>query len=138
MGEISGDKMKIQYNWLAENRVLFAELTGNLQVSDIAEAMKFLLEQLKSDKIECLHLVYNMKGLQPAGRVGELVGVTRELLKHPKLGWIVTYGLDNQVTEFVFKLVIKITNSRVEFVENHSEAMAYLKQIDKTIEKIPN
>ena len=130
--------MKIQYNWLIENRVFFADMTGKYDVAESAEAMKFLLEQLKSEKIERLHLVYNMKGLQPAGRVGELVGVTRELLKHPKLGWIVTYGLDNQVTEFVFKLVIKITNSRVEFVENHAEAMAYLKQIDSAIEKIPN
>jgi hypothetical protein len=138
MGEISGDKMKIQYNWLVENRVLFADMSGKFEVSDIAEAMNFLLEQLKSEKIECLHLVYNMKGLQPAGRVGELVGVTRELLKHPKLGWIVTYGLDNQVTEFVFKLVIKITNSRVEFVENYESAFAFLKEVDAGIEKIPN
>jgi hypothetical protein len=130
--------MKIQYNWLIENRVYFADMTGKFELSDIAEAMKFLLEQIKSDKIERLHLVYNMKGLQPAGRVGELVGVTRELLKHPKLGWIVTYGLDNQVTEFVFKLVIKITQSRVEFVENHAQALAFLQQVDSAIEKIPS
>ena len=130
--------MKIQYKWLVENRVYFADMTGKFEVEDIAEAMKFLLGQLQNEKIDCLHLVYNMKGLQPAGRVGELVGVTRELLKHPKLGWIVTYGLDNQVTEFVFKLVIKITNSRVEFVENHESALAFLKQVDEGLEKIPN
>jgi hypothetical protein len=130
--------MKVQYNWLVENRVFFSEMTGKLDLSDIAEAMKFLLEQLKSEKIERLHLVYNMKGLQPAGRVGELVGVTRELLKHPKLAWIVTYGLDNQVTEFIFKLVIKITNSRVKFVENHAQALAFLQEEDSFIEKIPN
>src|SRR5687767_7149268 len=107
--------MKIQYVWIVENQILFAELTGKIELSELAEAMKYLLDLLNSGKIERLHLVYNMQGLQPAGRVGEVVSITRDLLKHPKLGWIVNYGLDNQVTEFVYKLVIKITKSRVEF-----------------------
>jgi hypothetical protein len=126
--------MKIQYVWIVENQILFAELTGKIELSELAEAMRYLINLLESGNVERLHLIYNMQGLQPAGRVGEVVSITRDLLKHPKLGWIVNYGLDNQVTEFVYKLVIKITKSRVEFVENHESALSFL----KTIEKIPS
>jgi hypothetical protein len=130
--------MKIEYVWILENQIIFANLTGKIELSELADAMKYLLDLLNSGKIERLHLVYNMQGLEPAGRVGEVVNITRDLLKHPRLGWIVNYGLDNQVTEFVYRLVIKITNSRVEFVENHESALNFLKTVDKTIEIIPS
>lgn len=130
--------MKIEYRWLLENRVLYAQLTGRLSMTELEESTNYILNLLKQDSSEKLHILYQMDGLQPSGKIGELAKLNREVLKHPKMGWILSYGLDNKVTEFIFRVVVKTLGAKVKFLENHEAALDFLRVIDPQIQIAPH
>jgi hypothetical protein len=54
------------------------------------------------------------------------------------MGWILSYGLDNKVTEFIFQVVIKTLGAKVKFLDNHEAALAFLRLVEPQIQIAPH
>ena len=103
---------------MEEARESVAELTARL---DVGEApIHYVADLRDNEKI-------------PTTNIREFQELA-SFVNHPKLGWIVVVRRNNPTMSFVFTLVAKLTRVRYRSVEEPQEAVAFLSNIDSTLD----
>lgn len=123
--------MTIEMNWLVEGRIVDETITGQITSDDIREQDERTLAYLAQTDDHLMHMIVDFSAVSDIPGLGSFSGV--DWLRHKNLGWVVVYGMDNKLVEFVSSMVLKVTRVRYRFVESRADALAFLQEVDVTL-----
>ncbi len=123
--------MPIKSTWMVKGHVIFAVSWGEVTPEEFAATevpMQFFLNQAEAD---FLHLIVDHTLLEGLPRFQEMI--QRSWGKHPRLGWVIFYGLDSSVLTFKSSVTAQLLKVRLRFVDTLADATTFLQQADNTL-----
>jgi len=120
--------------WIIPNAVIYQKFVGNHTVEKIHEATDILLEMLDSSDRVMVHYVMDVSELkQLPTHLRETINASRRFYEHPKLGWSVTYGSQNQIFRMIGSIVTGMFRVRFRIFEHQHQAYQFLNEVDETL-----
>ncbi|MCA9884328.1 MAG: hypothetical protein KC708_15205, partial [Anaerolineae bacterium] len=66
-------------------------------------------------------------------QIAKLGNTAKLLLANPRLGWIIFYGRDDRIMQFLSSSVAAIFKARFRFFYSQEEAFAFLNSVDQEL-----
>ena len=125
--------MAYHYEWLLPKRVIFCYVSGTQSMDEARESFGELTSRLDAGEAPT-HYVADLRHLDklPTTNVREIQELV-SFVNHPNLGWIVVIGRSNPTMTFVLTIVAKLTGVRYRAVDTLQEAIAFLSNIDSSL-----
>ncbi|MEO1289127.1 MAG: hypothetical protein AAFV93_15290 [Chloroflexota bacterium] len=126
--------MPIDIGWLVEKRVSYFDYHGDITAEELQLATRIGLELLEQVDAPLLHTVQNSDDIDSFPmQIGSVNKIVRESLSHPKMGWIISVGIQSDIIRFVAGLVTKMMKTRSRIVEDIDEAKTFLNYVDTSL-----
>lgn len=129
--------MAAEFSWIVQGRVLYGWMSGKLSLDQIVLASETVAKHLDEAEAPLVHLLYHMEELSPSGNLKELREGSRPVMEHPRLGWMVVYGIDSKFMEFMLSTLMKMFRNRIRFVSSYQEGIDFLQDVDATLPELP-
>lgn len=126
--------MPIEIGWLVEGRVSYYNYVGNITVEEIQEASRIGIMLLEQSTGSLMHTIQDNRKMDRFPReFPVLIKSVRESLQHPKMGWMLSVGIQEDIIRFVATLVSKVTRTRHRVFTTYEEAIAFLNSADSEL-----
>lgn len=125
--------MPYEFSWYIEGRVIFTRAYGVITLEDLRQGNARWTEILDNADAELIHSLVEMTDVEKYPTSVFQMGDTQSYLKHPKLGWVVAYGLKGTVVNFIISVLTQVSRAQIRVLESHDDAIAYLRKVDKTL-----
>lgn len=126
--------MPVEIGWLVEGRVSYFRYMGDIHIDEVMEASQIGLTLIEQTDAALLHTIQDNHAMTSfPKRVAPLVKSVRDSLSHPRMGWMLSVGLENELTRFVATFVSNITRTRHRIVADLPAAKTFLNQIDPAL-----
>lgn len=126
--------MPIEIAWYLENRIIINEYHGTIRLDDINAAVEksiLMLENTSASTVHALHDVKYLKALPM--NVHGIYMAAKDAYTHPRVGWIVSYHLNNPFFKFVGNTMTQLTGAKYRTVPTQADALAWLQSRDTTL-----
>ena len=121
--------MGAQIGWLIPDKVVIIRVYGHLQGSEYAAMLKAARKMQDESPETILHAIVDGTDLDHMPPLNILTRGSRS----PKLKWIFTVGLGNQILRFEAKVATNTMKLKLKMVDEIDEALAILKRIDHDV-----
>lgn len=126
--------MPVTLCWLVEDRITIQNYIGNVTVEEINHVANYGISILDNSDEQLSHSIIMANQLTGFPRqVAPLIKVVHNTLAHPKMGWLMSVGIESDVIRFVSKIVVSATRARHRVVDTYEEAAGLLMQADATL-----
>lgn len=131
--------MPVKVGWLVENRISYFKYTGDVTIEEVTEAAAIGLEFLYQSDAPLIHSIQdNSEQTSFPKEVGQLMKSVRTALSDPKMGWMMTVGLEGDVIRFVVTLVGRIARTRHRMFDTLEETVEFLQHVDTSLPDLSN
>lgn len=129
--------MPVKIGWLVENRISYFRYEGDVHIREVAEASRIGILLIEQSDHQLIHSIQDSRYQKSfPNNVNALAQTVQEALRHPRMGWLLSVGIDNDLVRFVATLVSQLTRTRHRIIEDYDEALAFLKRIDASLPDI--
>lgn len=128
--------MSTEFTWLVPKRILYGCAQGRLSPAEIKRDCETVVKQFEQTYAPRLHFIYNMEAVEEVNSVEVIRDQTRNLLDHPKMGWLVVCGVPTSTGTILFKVVSKLFKVRMLFVTTFEDALSTLKKVDPALSDV--
>jgi len=126
--------MPIKIGWLVENRISYYGYYGDVSVEELQQGQPIGQKMLSECEAPLLHTIQDNTHMTSfPSNAAFLVKITRALLSHPRMGWMVTVGIENQFIQKLAAFVAQISRTRYRTFNTLDEAIAFLAYVDETL-----
>lgn len=122
--------MSIQVHWLLNNKILFRRSHGRITVDQLDEMTAFTVKHMDDSPHQLIHILHDLHDSHPTISINDARRLLRKVLEHPKLGWIVFYGLRDKSTQFLLMLLASIFRVQVRFVDTFDVGLSFLQKYE--------
>ena len=126
--------------WLVPDRVVYA-LARASSLEENRLATNRAVQLMEESSAEKVHHIIDQSRFQPTMVNVDLGDVSQDLsrmLRHPKLGWVLTCYGDNLFVQYVNWLLTHENQARSQHFDNAQAAVDFLLGVDETLPEIPN
>jgi len=126
--------MPLQIEWLVEDKVVFAQLSGHFSI-DEAKTMVLTGDNMtKESEAALIHTLIDVRKLETYPKnIVQTRNLIQSTVTKKHFGWIVTYGHIDPLLRFFSSMVFNIFKVRVRSFETREDAIKFLKSVDKTL-----
>ena len=124
--------MPIHFQWLVQEKILLGQFIGDINTEDIAQSdhdANTLLDQATSERV---HFILDMSAQTAMPPIRDLTP-DNSFFKHPRVGWVVGFGISNKVVYFAGLIVSQFFGMQMRMVKNFDEALHFLQGIDTNL-----
>lgn len=126
--------MAYQFQWLYEDQIAFVTMSGEFDAEQIACYVKDMLNFLDQSTAEKVHFVESMTDLQKVSMSAIFAAKHgKEILSHPRMGWLVAYGLQSKSVNVVVTMLTQVFRYNFRSVATFEDAIVLLKRQDLTL-----
>lgn len=130
--EYGGFKLAtINLNWIYEDSILSASLTGTVKDADFLEFDRQVTKFLDRSTASQIHLIFDNSAMETIPSIGVFKHLN--FTDHPRLGWGVSYG-DNDLTRFFMSTFRQVNWLYFHHCQSHAECLEFLKNMDLSLE----
>jgi hypothetical protein len=126
--------MPYTLEWLVPQRVIDASFSKTFTVTEFIEYDSTITDMLNTDEKHLVHILCDIDALEQFPNLSNLQGM--KLIQNPKLGWAVLFGKSNTIIKAIGLIISKTFGYRMHWCSTREEALAFLKQTDKTLPEL--
>src|SRR5690606_3910863 len=104
-----------------------------IKVEDLQRANDHWTEMLNESEVGPVHSLIEMTEVEKYPTSVFQMGNSQTYLKHPKLGWVIGYGIKSSVANFIITTLTQVLQARIRVLESRVEAITYLRKVDPTL-----
>ncbi|MBE2270608.1 MAG: hypothetical protein IAE80_20390 [Anaerolinea sp.] len=123
--------MPIKSTWLVKGHIIFAVSWGEVTPDEFAATEAPMQQFLNNAEADFLHVVVDHSLLESLPRFQQMI--QRAWGTHPRLGWVIFYGVQSSVLAFQSSMTAQLLKVRLRFVDTLADALTYLQQADNTL-----
>lgn len=126
--------MPIEVYWYLDKRVSYFKYSGVITVEDLQQSAEIGRQLLDSSDAPLVHSIQDSGAITEFPRnLYNVHKITNESLTHPRMGWLISTGINDQITRFVAEMLSKVTKHRQRFVITVDEALTFLNEVDASL-----
>ncbi len=123
--------MPYQIEWLVPQRVISITFDKILTSAELASYDEDICQLLDTGAPQQIHLITNLEHLSQFPTLKQAQQL--KFVKHPNLGWSIIVGNKSTLLRAIITLVTTLFGNRLQWCNNHEQAIAFLQRIDKTL-----
>lgn len=112
--------------WLIEQRVLLVRIGCHVTLAELDHQIGLTLNRGASSAV---HVVIQDRELLPVFHDFDEIA----LFDHPRIGWIVVYGVQNRLLRYIWSVASQQRGLRVCHVDSQAQALQFLSETDPTL-----
>lgn len=130
--------MTSHVRWHIENEIIYLAYRGDTTLDDVQQSAHMLHTLIEDTDRQLVHVLVDLTqvGSYP-NNIASLKRASASALAHPRLGWMIFYGIENQLLQFVVSTLTQMFSLRSQIVSTEDEAIGLLQQVDSTLPSIP-
>jgi len=122
--------MPVTVEWLEENRITLATLTGELTTDELLE-INTRQYDLIVNQTRRIHLIADVRELKKfPTQLSSFQRSTTSYLKLDTMGWVFIVGNNNPIFRFLASIVTQVSSIDMRQVDTIEEAIQHLNHID--------
>lgn len=122
--------------WLIENKVIIGKPEGDPSPDDLTLASETYRVLIDQSDAPLVHVLVDESKLDTLPVSLKVLVDTLDFLKHPRLGWFILYGNDDQMKKFVSSTLTGITKVRHRRFATLKESLEFLAMVDTTLPSV--
>ncbi len=123
--------MAIEIDWYFEGRILQVTTSGVLTSDEMAEADTQIVQYLETVTVPLMHVLIDNH--DEIANPGIRSYAQLKCARHPKIGWVVSYGSSNKLLLTIGSISAQILRLRYRHVATLDAALALLQERDVTL-----
>lgn len=129
--------MAIKFDWLVENRVVYVQYVDVVTVEELTTEIGNIVELIGNSSAPLVHTLIDTTELVDYPKdISTILKSTKQVLVHPKFGWMLVYGQDDRLMQFFVQVVTSMLKVRMRIFKKRDDAVAFLKYVDTSLEDI--
>jgi len=126
--------MPTQTTWLIANHLIFSEFMNEISIEELASATDTIVEMIDSCDTILVHTLIDATTLTKYPQnIINLRKASQDSFSHPRFGWLVIYGAQDQLSMFFVNIVTSFFKVRLKMVDTREEAIGFLKNIEQAL-----
>lgn len=119
--------MPSRTQWLVPDVIVYQAMVGPFDCATAQPAIKELRLLLDDSDEPLTHVVLDMSQVTDfPTRIADLRALLEPLLRHPRLGWTIVYGLNDRVATFSLSLIAQMFQVRFRLVQDAADASLWI------------
>ncbi len=123
--------MPYNVEWLMKDRIFEIHASGVVTLEEMEAYSSTIISMLEQSPYPLIHAIADDAHVESFPRLALFSKIP--WLRHPKMGWLVSYGIDQPVARFVGHTAGQITRLRLRLVKDYDEAIEFLQYVDVTL-----
>jgi hypothetical protein len=124
--------------WLIDHKVIIAIPEGKPPVEDLQLASDTFQAFMDESDAPLVHILIDESKFEAMTISLKILSDVFGFLKHPRLGWVVMYGSDDQMKKFVSTMLTGMAKTRHRRFDTFEESLDFLMTMDSTLPTIQN
>ncbi|MCA9895879.1 MAG: hypothetical protein KC615_23000 [Anaerolineae bacterium] len=123
-------------DWFIENRVIMHRYPATVSLEQLAEQFDSIHDMINEVSVDAslVHVLMNAENLDHYPKqIAKIGNTAKSLLDNPKLGWVIFYGRDDRLMQFISSAVAAMFRTRFRFFYTQEEAFAFLNSVDQEL-----
>jgi hypothetical protein len=116
---------------LVENHLALTPLWGKFTLDELHQYDAVAIASLKFVDLPLIHTIYDCTALESLPPLLEMSRL--QAARHPKIGWVIFVGVQNDMLRFMFSMTTQLFRQRLRFMESHAEALRFIAEVDTTL-----
>jgi hypothetical protein len=126
--------MPITVDWYLDGRVMKIEMVGAFSVDDLIGAASQAVALVESTDTPLVHCVLDNTHIgDTSASLADINRASQPMLKHERMGWVLVYGNNSQMTRFTGNIVAQISRTRYRMYDTLDDALDFLQKMDKQL-----
>lgn len=126
--------MPVKIGWLLENRISYFRYEGDVHIREVEEAARIGIRLIEMSDEPLIHSIQDNRFQKSfPSNVKVLLSTVNEAMRHPRMGWLLSVGIDSDLIRFVATFVNKLTRTRHRVIADYDEALAFLSSVVTTL-----
>lgn len=123
--------MTVTSRWLVEGHIALFHYTGDVTVSDLQYAVGEGLRYIEmSDALRVHFLTDGSQATQLPKNVFDIKQVIAPAVDHPRMGWVISYHLDQPMVKVLANLSMKFFRVRFRIMDTFDDAINHLREYE--------
>ncbi|MEL6148359.1 MAG: hypothetical protein AAFV33_02590 [Chloroflexota bacterium] len=123
--------MPVAMTWLYEDRLFVVQFIGEVTLEDIENGARKTHTMVEDSTAPTVHVIHDYSRMTGFPRSLRLIStLSRSTLSHPRRGWIVAFGIQNTLAQFIAQGVTNMSQIHMRVVPTWEAALHTLTRID--------
>lgn len=126
--------MPHKVEWYIENQIIFTRFWGETTLREVLEHGDELDAYFDQSDRPLVHLITDASQVTKGITLKDAAQLAKEGHLHPKSGWSIMVGQKDMLVKFATNVARQLFKMRQRTFDTNEEALAFLKEIDVTID----
>jgi len=119
--------------------ILQGTLTGEVSLEEVEQLAVALGDHIDGSERALVHVMLDLTAASALPTsVKDVAEASRPFMGHDRLGWVVVYGADDQMLQYMTSTVAKMYSSRFTLADDRAAALHHLSRVDATLPDLDN
>lgn len=123
-------------HWLLDSKIILAQPTGDTTPAELKRVSDTFRAFIDKSDAPLVHILIDESQLKSMPISIKLVTDIVDVFRHPRLGWFILYGSDDQVKKFVSTMVTKVSRVRHRRFDTMDDCLNFLTMVDSSLPAI--
>lgn len=129
--------MPINVSWYIENRIIEVTFSGAVTVEEIEQGAKETMALFDQSDQAPIHVMHDYGDMTDFPKNIKLIAaVSRHSFADERRGWVVPHSIKQNLARFILVGASQLSRTKINVVNTHEQALAFLRQIDPTLEAV--
>lgn len=125
--------MQLNTDWLVKNKIIHLSIQGDPITDDLKLVSSTINDFINKSDALFVHILIDQSKLGSMPISLNILTKALEFFKHPRLGWFIIYGNDDQIKKFISSMLTSITKARHRRFGTLEESLQFLVLMDTTL-----
>ena len=128
--------MGIEMQWYVPQKIVHGDIIGDISLEDIQNSSRELQEMFAQSDSPLVHVLSNESQVGSLPISLNMLSEAADFMRHPQMGWMITYGTDNRMAKFMLSMISGIARVRHRRFATLEESLEFLVSVDTTLPTI--
>ena len=129
--------MPISISWIIEDKLLMVKMIGEVTMEELNDLTQNSLDILSQSAGEVHHQIIDLsETTKLPSHIKEIGDLTRPVNEHEAMGWVIMFGIKNQLLKFIATMATQLSRGKVKVVDSYDDALDTLKRVDAQLTNI--
>lgn len=125
--------MRNEINWLVKDKVVLIKVNGDVTVERVQDTSAQVIELLELTPSNAVHIMVDETNQGRMIRSLKLFSSAGEFIKHPKVKWLVVFGNEDPIANFLAATLAGLARVQYRRVATLDEARDFVEKVDLSL-----